>query len=396
MDSNIKRVVLIAGHFMPEVGYFEVYLAKNLARLGLKVRVVTTNQVSPAKKVVVGSSSYSTGTHQMSPNIEVCRLPVKVRLGSMVCASGIVESTKAFKPDVILVLGVGKLFPYPVFELGDDIPIFSFFGENSDYYSNSSWVSTIKNKLLKGTVKRFVYNKAFRHSKKVVAYTPETRGILTNQISFTWNRKKLKQVISESSLGYDSSEFFFDKESREAIRRKWGLTDSDTLLITSTRVTSSKNLEKVIDLVDCLNAEGASLYYAIVGFHSDDYARELKAYIRNKRSHKKFICLGFSDHNQLRKYYSAADVGVWLRAAISIQEAMGTGLQLLLPHRRSVEHLIQEGLNGYFFDEDFDLKLKLFLTEKAVSREKTLTYNSRFSYEQILSQLFENQIPLNQ
>lgn len=386
MDFNTKRAVVIAGHFMPEVGYFEVYLAKNLARLGYSVRVITTDQVSPAKQVVVGNS-YPTGSSKLESGLEVLRLKASWKAGSMILARGLKQATLEFKPDVIFALGTGKLFPLSVFSLGNRIPIYSFFGENSDYFSNSTKLTSFKNKFLKSTVKRLVYNKAFRSSEKIVAYTPETSEILLRTIAFPWNRECLLSKVVESSLGFDSEQFYFQEDARLNIREELGLNSSDILLVTSTRVTASKGLEQVVDIVTRFNKEGLSVYYVMIGFHNDQYGNRLKKYIAQSGFGHKFVCLPFSNHDKIRAYYSAADIGVWLRAAISIQEAMGTGLPVVLPRRNSVRHLLKSGVNGEYYDDNLQTVLRGLVTQPLPSRQTVMQHNSRFSYQSILQSI---------
>ena len=44
------KIAIVSGHFMPDVGYQEVYLARALSRLGHQVRIITSNKPSPSVK----------------------------------------------------------------------------------------------------------------------------------------------------------------------------------------------------------------------------------------------------------------------------------------------------------------------------------------------------------
>ncbi len=54
-------------------------------------------------------------------------------------------------------------------------------------------------------------------------------------------------------------------------------------------------------------------------------------------------------HKEINAYLNAADIGVWPRQpAVSIQEAMGTGIFVVLPRTNEVSHLLREGSGQYF------------------------------------------------
>ena len=54
------KIAIISGHFMPDVGYQEVYLARAFSRLGHQVQVITSNKPSPSAKNIK-KSDYAIG-----------------------------------------------------------------------------------------------------------------------------------------------------------------------------------------------------------------------------------------------------------------------------------------------------------------------------------------------
>lgn len=389
MDLKGKRAVLIAGHYMPEVGYLEVYMARTLAKMGLELLVITSDQVSPSKRVIVGKN-YDSGTTKTEEGILVHRIKPMLTFGSMLVATGINERIRKFDPSFIFILGAGKIFPFPVFSLRTTAKTYSFFGEMSDYYLNPRpWVN-LKNRILKGTIKRYVYNMAFKAVDTIVAYTPETGSILIDDLSYKANKKLLAKKLVESTLGYDPTMFYYDGKERETIRKEHGMENQDMVIVTSTRVTPSKRLEQVIDSVDRMNNSGLRVFYIIIGFHDDDYGKQLKKYIAEKEHAYRIICKPFLDHNSIRKHYNAADIGVWTKAAISIQESMGTGLSVLLSAKRSVAQLIDENVNGAYYREHGFYECLLQMVKKGkADRNTVLEYNQRFSYPNILTKVLE-------
>lgn len=384
------KIAIVSGHFMPEIGYQEVYLARALAKKNHDVRVFTSTAVSPTGSKIK-KEPYEAGlTKDRSYGYEVQRLKPVFKKGAKVYARGLKKQLLTFDPDIVLCVAISKFFPIPVFLGKRPYKSIGIFGD-SDEYINIGGKSALRYrlyqlsfKILKGTI----YSLVLRNADKIVANIPETKNFIANVAigsSFKNNESKIERLY----LGFDDNEFYFEKESRERLRLKYQLENS-LALITATRVTPKKNLEKVIDLFDNLIDKGIKLKYFIIGFQGDPYSEGLKEYINSKNNPKSFICLPFLSHSELRSYNSMADYGLWLKAAISIQEAMGTGLRVILPKKDSVNHLLDEGVNGFYFEEaDFEERVEKILRDagSGVSREELVKYNEKLSYSTLVDKI---------
>ena len=182
------------------------------------------------------------------------------------------------------------------------------------------------------------------------AYTPSAPDVVLNYIP-----KKLHSIFLEKvkplSLGFDEEEFYFDNTLRQQKRKELNLEEKDVVLITATRITPFKNLEKIIDVVDELNEKGNSIKYIIAGFGTDIYASRLKKYIASKKYATQFSCLPFLSHTELLGWYNVADFGFWPTHIITHYEAMGTGLPIFLPDKKNIQHVIEQGINGWKFKD---------------------------------------------
>jgi glycosyltransferase involved in cell wall biosynthesis len=386
----------VAGHFMPEVGYQEVYLARAWSRLGHEVRVLTSDRVSPSATAVIAQHRYAPGlTYDKKYGFSVLRLRTAGQLGAMVVAPHLSRAVADFDPDVVLVLGVGKLFPYPLFFGERSHKLIVLFGDNSDFWDFSSpalYFQSVRSKVSQRTLKDTVYRRALKSSDRVGLTTPETKSILASSLS-----PRLRQLLEEkcffSPLGYDRDEFYFSDASREAARIELGASPEDCIFITCTRVTEKKELEQVIDRVSELRSNGLKISYVIAGFLGDEYDRRLKRYIQVQPEPQIFHCYSFLDHASTRRLYCAADVGIWRKAAISIQEAMGTGLPVLLESKPSVSHLVQDGVNGWHFSPG-DLGSGMVVAVHGAhvrARKDIAAYNRRtLSYETIGRRLLDS------
>ena len=385
---------------MPEIGYQEVHLAKAYARLGYTVKVFTS-----AASVNLGGSinqlSYKTGTTIDSKyGYEIQRLP-SLSYKSKVLPFRLKKNVALFKPDVLVILGVAKIFPMALFnkDFFGKIKIISVYGDAKEYLDRGTFsqkAKTFLHEIGYSTIKHPLYRKAITYGDKLILNIPET-----NQLFHDFLNVKDKVAFDSKkvmlNLGYDPDEYFFNKKDREEVRKELNVNANEIVIITSTRINKRKNIEQIIELISKLNNNGKNVSYVIVGFLNDDYEKKLKSFISKQPFPDKFKCFPFLSSSEIRKLYCAADVGIWLKAAISIQEAMGTGLPIILENKPSVNHLIMEGINGWFFNKDtFESTINNVvdvLSNTTMDRENLAIQNSKsLSYDTIAQKILDTLI----
>ena len=385
---------------MPEIGYQEVHLAKAYARLGYTVKVFTS-----AASVNLGGSinqlSYKTGTTIDSKyGYEIQRLP-SLSYKSKVLPFRLKKNVALFKPDVLVILGVAKIFPMALFnkDFFGKIKIISVYGDAKEYLDRGTFsqkAKTFLHEIGYSTIKHPLYRKAITYGDKLILNIPET-----NQLFHDFLNVKDKVAFDSKkvmlNLGYDPDEYFFNKKDREEVRKELNVNANEIVIITSTRINKRKNIEQIIELISKLNNNGKNVSYVIVGFLNDDYEKKLKSFISKQPFPDKFKCFPFLSSSEIRKLYCAADVGIWLKAAISIQEAMGTGLPIILENKPSVNHLIMEGINGWFFNKDtFESIINNVvdvLSNTTMDRENLAIQNSKsLSYDTIAQKILDTLI----
>lgn len=343
---------------MPELGYQEVYLARAYSRLGHCVKVFTSVKISPIGRKII-KKDYQPGVFvDNTYNYEILRLKTFFSFRSKVMCSGLGKKMREFHPDIILILAISQLFPVSLLSSGikrtinPGMKMISFFGDAAEYIDRSSFGKKIFAAFhIIGfyLIKRRYYRKAVRICDHLVLNVPETEAIFRKYLKKKsdidlFNAKKINL-----RLGFDPEEFCFKEKNREEIRRQLGILKDECVIITSTRVNKRKNLKDIIDIISNIKEKGIKVHYVIIGFLGDHYERELKKYISRQRCPGIFHCYPFMDHISLCNFYSSADISIWTRATISIQEAMGTGLPVILEDKSSLNHLVYESINGWLF-----------------------------------------------
>lgn len=349
------KIAIVCGHFMPEIGYQEIHLAKAYARANHEVMVFTSTEVSTTGDKII-RQPYAPGiTQDEKYNFTINRLNAVVKLNSKVVGKNLKEEVKKFNPDCVIILALAKLFPAAL--LSSDMQsknLIAVFGDSEEYMDRSTTKKRIKaifHSTISSGLKKYLYTKAVKYCTRLVLNIPETdyfiRSLLSEKNKTVFDKKKLKL-----NLGFDPDEFYFDTETRNSLRKKLNISDDACVLITSTRINRRKHLEKIIENISTLNEQGINVHYILIGFLGDDYEKELKKFIAGQKHPEIFHCFPFLSHDLIRGYYSAADAGLWLKAAISIQEAMGTGLPVVLEYKDVVSHLLQPEVNGWYFEKN--------------------------------------------
>ena len=343
-----RRIAIVCGHFVPELGYQEVDLAAAFARLGATTRVVTSTRRSPNARAI-GVGAYTEGLHAQD-GYEVLRIPTRLAIGSNLVGGDVRPALAEFRPDAVILVGPGKLFGLEIFSQRAAayrrLAVIQDNSEDGRSRARHGWRGRIK-AVAHRLVKQPAYRRVVRHADRLILNVPETRDIVRPWLGAEEREQLLRKAV-QLRLGFDPSVFFFDTGERAAWRGEHGISSDELVLVTCTRATPSKRLEEVIDAVSRLRGQGLALRYVLSGLLDDSYAQALRAHAARHPEPDAFLLLPLLDHDAMRVLFSGCDLGFWPQAAITIQQAMGTGLPVVLRDRPTVSHLLKPGVNGWY------------------------------------------------
>lgn len=346
-----KKVAIVTAHFMAEMSYMEVKIAETLGRLGFESHVIASTKPYPF--IQKNTQDFKEGFDNSGNGYNIVRKKPVLSHLSNVLARDLSDDIFSLRPDYVFVIGVAKLFPDSVYKLYKkyNIKIITFFGENPDQYPKGCLKIEAKRFIIRRIFKQKFYNKAVRRSDYLVLYTPATYDALKRFVG-----KKvyplIKQKIVNSTLGYDELNYFNNYNERVLNRNKLNISQNAKVAITVTRIVAGKNIEKLIDIIDEINSSGYECYYCLVGLMGDEYGDKVVKYTKNKTNFNKFIFLPFQNSDRIRQLFNMADIGIWTQAAITIQEAMGTGLPVCIPNSKVLSHLLKENINGWYYNKN--------------------------------------------
>jgi glycosyltransferase involved in cell wall biosynthesis len=352
----MAKVVLIAPFFEPALSFQEWVLAKYLALGGHEVTVITsTVEEHPEKNREILRSHSGITVHRLRcVGAGSTLFPLSTRRVRSLCSG----------QDAAVVNAPNHGFGYRALRvLPRTLPAAVGFGDLLD--------NRVTMKPLIRWWKDRWYRWLFDRADRLTCNTAECLGIL-EEIGLGRHASR----IEVAGLPYDEDFFYLDEEYARP-----RLADRSRFLITITRPLPHKPFDKwlppVFDFLRC----NPSWSYRFAGLGDDAPAQQIRDIVASSGFADRVELLPMQDQAGIRRLYSGADLGLFPRATIGIQQAMATGLPVILPQKLTVSHLVSEGRNGFFYDslEDASRVLSKAASHPWPERGTLAAENARWS-----------------
>lgn len=318
----MARIALICPAFEPCLSYQEWVLAKSLAKMGHDVLVVTCNSECclPESLNLIGKFPRIKVERLSCIGLRQTKIPVDIGKLRRLCRD----------QDMAIVNVPNHGFGYRAMKvLPKTLPMVVFFGDLLDNRRQM-------HPLVKWIKDRW-YRWIFRRADHVFCNTPEALSILEG-IGLGPHAGKAKVI----GLPFDEDSFFFDKAL--SLSNRLCLT-----LISVTRPSPQKPFHKWFEIVFKFLESHSDWKYRFVGLGDDSSSRQIRSMVEESGFSSRIELFPAMDSTSLRGFYMDADLAFFPQATIGIQQAMATGLPVLLPRRLTVSHLLNEGENGFYF-----------------------------------------------
>lgn len=358
------KIVIIIGYFEPSFGYQETIIAKHLQRLGHKVFVITSNLVYPWKnkdQILSHLKMHNRKYHlciDKKYKYKIIRLKSNFELRAKIIAPGVIKTLKRINPDLVIAFGIGQIFPIPAVYLKKKMKykLFSVFGDNTLQKRGYSKFEQLLSSLWDQLFKKNIYSYVFEKSDKILVNTPETDSLIKNKIKIKLKNQKKVMLLP---LGFDAEIFSFNEKIRKKTRNKLSVKERELLIITAGKLNKTKKTEILLDSFSNIDYKKIRAKLFIVGA-TGDYLNYLKKRASSLGIKKFCFFFPFLPRQELANIYNAADIGVWpTQPSVTILEAMGTGLYVLLPKNKTLSHLLYEKSMGMYFNNRNNLNKKL-------------------------------------
>lgn len=392
------KIAQVCTYFQPEFGYDEYYVSKNLVQLGHDVSVVTSDRIYPLKNVEkllaeIGSK-YTTRKRDVGVStldgFTVYRLPSAIELFLDLNLILNVRSTlKKIKPELVHchepILG-GSALAARHKDLG-----FKLVVDQHAYATTFEETESFKNKVVHYQylfLRKRIANYALKRADAIVAVTERTKEFMVDLYGIP------AEQIEVVPLGVDEKLFKFDAVARARVRKELGVSEKTPLILTAGRLDPAKKLDQLIKAFKKLeNRLEARL--VIIGTGDEAVEHGLHRLVKTLGLSKRVKFIKFVNKSKLAEYYSAADVGFWNKASITIIEAMGCKLPVVIPDQTTIRAYVANK-NGLLFTEDdvgalskqlyalaSDKKQRLKMGERAVELVER-KYSYRMTAKQLL------------
>ena len=209
-------------------------------------------------------------------------------------------------------------------------------------------------------LRRLIVNYSLGKADRIVAVTQETKDFLVR------THRIRPRDISLIPLGVDMGLFRFDGKARKEIRKRFKIKEDDVALVFSGTIVRRKGIELLLDAL--LEIKSGNVKLMIVGSGDTAYIQELKDMAKRHGIESRVIFAGFVKKENVRDYFSAADIGVWPgNNSVSIMEAMACRLPIIMAGMQ-LSHLATYN-NGLKFPAHDKEKLKIAL-DKVINDKK--------------------------
>ncbi len=197
----------------------------------------------------------------------------------------------------------------------------------------------------------------YNNFQKVIAPTEYAKKIL--------EKYDVKNIVVLPS-GIDLERFNGKKPKKNIIKK---LNIKGRIVLFVGRIVKEKNIDLLIDAAETLANKEENVTFLIVGKGpAEEYYKEMV----KSRNIDNVVFTGYIDNKFLPEIYYYSDVFAFPSKfdtqGLVVLEAMAMGLPVIAPKESAPAEFIEEGKNGYLFNDNKDLTEKILLTLK--NREK--------------------------
>jgi len=361
--TDSLRIVHLYHFFEPGMGYIENNLPLEEAKLGIKILVLISG------KGIWNANRYLNDSENIDLNHSISN-PIYIKASLLKQIKLIYD----FKPNILFMPYLDiMIFPLTLLKFVLNYRIVSTIGMTIDV-NRLSILKYVFYKLILFISKLYLSN-------YVDLFVECTFANLDRNISIF---KIPSDKIKFSPLGCNKLRFKRDENNRSIIRKKYNIQKDNVVFIYGGKLLPEKNIHLLLDCFIVLSKYNQKVKLMLLGNGPKEYESLLKAKILKNCLESNVIWINFVSNEDLPKYYSAADIGVWPGApSITIQEAMGCNLPIIIKNSTHTSHLIKYK-NGYKFDNGKQLYLYMYI----LARDRNL----RIEMGNLSRKLVENEL----
>jgi len=361
------KIIHLVNYFQHQLGYQEFYIAKEQAKQGHEVLVLTSNRYFPfydyqnTVQNILGPRKFGAGRKKIN-GFTIEYLPALFEQpGRRIWLKGLKKRIKSFKPDLIHVHGEYTLLSLQSVLWKKRLK----YRLVIDSHSHPRNLGPDKNGLF-FFLKKIMSFLVIRIYKKFIFDRKDIKWVATTE----WNKKYLVERFAFSSEdlvlipnGADTEIFYPDKGVRSQKRKELNLNENDVVILYTGMISKNKGLDKIIKASKDF-AEELHLKYVFVGGIEKKFHKNFIELIKGLED---LVILSHAAFNKdLPAYYQMADIACWpMESSLSAVDAMASGLPIIICDKLSER--LKNG-NGIGIEEGNVQQLKDALYKLASDR----------------------------
>jgi len=330
------RILHIIDYFQPKLGYQETFLAREHARLGHEVYVVTSDRYNPivysgdAARGILGERVVGSGFFE-EEGVRVWRLKTLFELGDVVWALGLEKKVRELGPDLVVMHGIASFSAVRIARLKKASGSFKLI--HDDHMLPA--LSTGRGRLLYPVFRWAFSGLIQKTADALVAVTEGTREFMHTSYGIPPER------VHIIPLGADDELFRYDEGARRAMRASLGLAEDDVVFAYTGKIVPQKRVELLLDAVSALRTQHGRVKVLMVGDGSSSYLQGLKEYSGSGNLRHAVVWHESVPNDSLCPMYCAADAAVWPNGpSIGMREAMACNLPIIMNEQSGVTELV--------------------------------------------------------
>jgi len=324
------RILFVVDYYQPKLGYGSFFIPRELARLGHKVTIFTSDHFYPFPNYkettgkILGPRKVKAGK-SLENGVVIIRKVMITEIFTRAVFFGHENIISKLKPDVVIV---DKTAGYSAIVVSLLRKKYHYKLISVDAHLPSGFKAE-GNQLVK-EIFYFIFRLLFtslinRTTDKFIAVQEATEDVM--RIFYG-----IKNKIVHIPLGTDLEVNKKDIKAGRMIRKKYDISKNQFVVIYTGKIIKEKGVDILIKALDILCKKYNDIVILLVGDGPSEY-RKFCLNKLNKKYHKKVIWAGFQPALELYQYYSAADIAVWpLQESMAMNDAASCSLPFIANH----------------------------------------------------------------
>ena len=340
------KIVHVADHYYPALGYQIYYLAHLMKDMGHEVTIVTSERHSPFI-YQAGTIDKMMGDRILRPGIfeedgvEVHRLPVSLEMGSTVMLKGLEERIVSLRPDVIYVHGINT-FPGIICALiKNHLKNVKLVYQN--YQIRGACLSRLS--MLYPPFRYLASPIIVDRADLFIAIAEEAKDFAVEVLGIP------EEGVRVYTHGADPDRFAMNPDYRHEFREENGIPEDAFVYLYTGKIMPFKGVHLLAQAGLRLLDEGKDIYIVAVGPGDEDYIDSINEMYAKAGWGERMKIFDPAPHDRLNRFYCAADVAVWpLTTTIGHLEAMACGLPIIVSDEPASKERVRYD-NGFILNE---------------------------------------------